>query len=156
MNSTLLRRFLVTTDSPAPALLRVPLAAVMFAHGAQKAFGWFGGFGFDGTMGYFTDTLGMPYALGLGTILIEVLGSPALAAGFLTRAWAVGIVAIMVGAVTVGGHLDNGFFMNWSGSQAGEGVELHLLVVSIAVTLLLLGGGRASVDLALARRRPRG
>lgn len=146
------QKFLATSDSTAPAILRLPLAAIMFAHGAQKAFGWFGGFGFDGTMGYFTETLGMPYVLGLATVLIEVGGSVALAAGFLTRAWAVGVAAIMVGAVTVGGHLEHGFFMNWYGSGTGEGYEFHLLALAMAAALAVAGGGRASVDRVLARR----
>ena len=147
-----LHRILETSRSAAPPILRIPLAAVMFAHGAQKAFGWFGGFGYDGTMQYFTGSLGLPAAVGFATIAVEVVGSVALAAGFLTRAWAVAIAAIMVGAVTVGGHIDHGFFMNWYGTAQGEGFEFHLLALSMAAVLAVLGGGRGSVDGVLARR----
>ena len=73
--------------------------------------------------------------------------------GVLTRLGALGIGAIMVGAIAMV-HAPNGFFMNWMGNQKGEGFEYHLIAIALAVVLLALGGGAASIDRLLARRRP--
>jgi len=127
------------------------LAVVIFPHGAQKVLGWFGGYGWDGTMGYLTGTIGLPTALAALVILIEFLGPVALLLGLCTRFAALGVLAVMVGAVqTV--HRANGFFMNWTGKQGGEGYEYHLLAIGIALALILLGGGALSVDRKLAPR----
>jgi putative oxidoreductase len=127
-------------------VLRIGLASVMWPHGAQKAFGWFGGYGVAGTQEYFTETLGMPWLLGAFVIAIELLGPVLLLAGAATRLVAAGFVAVMVGAISVGGHARHGFFMNWFGNQAGEGFEFHLLMITGAVVLILAGGGPVSVD----------
>jgi putative oxidoreductase len=140
-----------TDDSTRNLWLRLVLAGVMAPHGAQKLLGWFGGYGFSGTMGFFTDKLGVPAPLALLVIVAESFGALALAAGFLTRAAAAGIVAVMAGAVVMA-HAPHGFFMNWYGNQAGEGFEYHLLVVGMAAVLVATGAGRASVDAWLARR----
>jgi putative oxidoreductase len=145
-----MRALFQTDDSIAPVLLRIALAVVIFPHGAQKLLGWFGGFGFSGTMGSFTGTLGIPWILGLLAIVAEFFGPVALVLGFLTRVAAFGIGCNMVGAVLLV-HAPNGFFMNWSGQQQGEGFEFHLLALGIAVALILTGGGRASVDASVAR-----
>jgi putative oxidoreductase len=137
---------LVHTDGDRVSLgLRLALAAVIFPHGAQKLLGWFGGYGFSGTMGFFTEQLGLPGLLAFLVIFIEFFGALALAAGVLGRAAAAGIAAVMIGAV-VTTHLPNGFFMNWSGTQSGEGFEFHLLAVGIAAALVIKGSGAASVD----------
>lgn len=141
-----------TDDALAPAVLRVVLGAVMFPHGAQKLLGWFGGPGFRGTMGFFTGTMHLPALLAVLVIVAESFGAIALVAGLLTRVAAAGIAAVMVGAI-VTTHAANGFFMNWFGNQAGEGFEYHLLAIGIAVALMITGGGRASLDHALASRR---
>jgi putative oxidoreductase len=59
----MLRKLFATDDSAATAILRLVLGVVFFAHGAQKMLGWFGGFGFSGTMGYFTGTMHIPAPL---------------------------------------------------------------------------------------------
>ena len=124
---------------------RVVLGCVMFPHGAQKLFGWFGGFGFTNTMTYFTETAGLPWIIAFLIIMGESLGSLGLIVGFFTRLSALGLICIMVGAIiTV--HIPNGLFMNWLGKQAGEGFEYHLLVIGISIPLLLSGGGKFSVD----------
>ena len=133
-------------------VLRIALAVVMWPHGAQKMLGWFGGFGFSGVQGYFTETLGMPWLLGLVVIVLEFAGPVLLVVGFATRAVAAGLGAVMIGAVLLGGHLQHGFFMNWYGNQSGEGFEFHVLALGIAVALSLAGGGAASVDAALRDR----
>ena len=103
-------------------------------------------------MGYFTETLGIPYAFGLLAITAEFVGGLALLFGLLTRVAAFGIgTTMMVAALTV--HAEFGFFMNWFGSQEGEGVEFFLLAIGIALALLIGGGGRWSADRVLARDR---
>ena len=124
---------------------RMILGCVMFPHGAQKLFGWFGGFGFTNTMTYFTETAGLPWIIAFLVIMGESLGSLGLIVGFFTRLSAFGLICIMVGAIiTV--HIPNGLFMNWFGKQAGEGFEYHLLVIGISIPLLISGGGKYSVD----------
>lgn len=141
-----------TRNEFAPLLLRLTLAVVIFPHGAQKVLGWFGGYGWDGTMGYLTGTIGLPTAVAALVILIEFLGPVALLLGFCTRLAALGIVAVMVGAIqTV--HRANGFFMNWGNAPtAKEGFEYHLLAIGIAVALLVAGAGSLSIDRKLAPR----
>lgn len=144
-----LGKLMTTDDGWAPLVLRLTLGVVIFPHGAQKLLGWFGGYGFEGTMGYFTQQIGLPYLLGLLVILIEFFGSLALVVGALTRLAALGIGAVMIGAIATV-HAGNGFFMNWSGQQAGEGFEYHLLVLGIVLALLVAGAGRWSVDRAIS------
>lgn len=133
-------------------LVRLSIAVVVAAHGTQKLFGWFGGFGFDGTMGFFTQTIGLPYILALGIIIIETLGMIALALGAFSRTISYGLIAIMIGAiVTV--HLPNGFFMNWFGSQTGEGFEFHLLLISLSAVIAINGGGALSIDEQLLKKK---
>jgi len=120
----------------------------MFPHGAQKLFGWFGGFGFTNSMTYFTQTTGLPWIIAFLIIMGESLGSLGLIVGFFTRLSALGLICIMVGAIiTV--HIPNGFFMNWFGKQAGEGFEYHLLVIGMSIPLLISGGGKYSVDVLI-------
>jgi putative oxidoreductase len=142
-------RWLLSTDaSVIQLLLRWTLAIVIFPHGAQKALGWFGGYGFKGTMGYFKQSF--PAPLGFLAIVAEFLGSIGLAIGLLTRVAAFGIACVMVVAVLTT-HTPHGFFMNWYGSQKGEGFEFHLLVLGIALALMLGGAGLWSVDALFAR-----
>jgi putative oxidoreductase len=147
----LLARALATDASWTQALLRVTLGAVMFPHGAQKALGWFGGYGFSGTMNFFTEKAGLPTLIAFLVIAFEFAGSILLLAGLGTRFAAAGIAAVMIGAITTV-HASNGFFMNWFGNQAGEGFEYHLLVLGLALALILRGGGRASLDRSLSAR----
>lgn len=146
----MLKRLFDTDDSYTQLVLRATLALVMFPHGAQKLLGWFGGYGFSGTMGFFTQQVGIPAVLGFLVIVAEFFGALALAAGLLTRVAAMGVIAVMIGAVlTV--HLPHGFFMNWSGAQAGEGVEYHLLAIAIATAVAIRGPGRFALDEVVQR-----
>ncbi len=140
---------LQTDSSNARFGQRVVLAAVIFPHGAQKLLGWFGGYGFDGTMGFLTGQVGLPWIVALTVIIAESVGALALAAGFFSRIAALGIVSVMIGAVATS-HLSHGFFMNWSGRQGGEGFEYHLLVLALALPVVVLGGGRYALDRVLA------
>ncbi len=144
-----IRALLSTTPGSAAPVLRLTLALVMFPHGAQKAFGVFGGYGFSGTMSFLTGHIGLPSILAALVIAIELLAPLALLIGVLTRPAALGLIAIMVGAIATV-HAPIGFFMNWSGQQPGEGFEYHLLVIGMAAALLATGGGSASLDRRLA------
>jgi len=145
----MLKRLFQTNDDAAIMILRVLLGVVFFPHGMQKLLGWFGGYGFDGTMGFFTGTLGIPAVFAVLAILAEGLGALGLITGFLTRLSAFGIGVNMAVAVLML-HFQNGFFMNWSGKQAGEGYEYHLLVIAMSIVLLIKGGGKWSVDRIVA------
>ena len=142
--SRLLPSLVATGDSLAATVLRLALGLMILPHGLQKTLGWFGGYGFKGSMGYLTDTVGAPWLLALLAILAESVGGLMLLAGFGTRVAALGVGGVMLVAATM--HWSNGFFMNWFGQQKGEGVEFHLLALGIAAALLVLGGGRFSVD----------
>jgi putative oxidoreductase len=145
------KKLLATSNDPAFTVLRVLLAIVFFPHGAQKLFGWFGGGGASGTIAFFQQTWGIPVYLTVLVILVESVGAVSLVAGFMTRVWAAGLAIDMVVAVYLN-HLGNGFFMNWSGRQGGEGFEFHILAFAIAVALVIGGGGAWSVDRAVVGR----
>lgn len=147
--SSFFSSLVATGDSFAPTVLRLTLGVMMFPHGAQKLLGWFGGFGFRGSMGYFTGTVGAPWIVGFLVILGEFFGPLLLIAGLGTRFAAASLALIMLGAAWQ--LRENGFFMNWFGQQKGEGIELFLLVFGLAVALVITGGGRFSLD-ALLRR----
>lgn len=140
-----------TDESWAGLILRLTLGLVMFPHGAQKLMGWYGGFGFSGTMGFFTDAMHLPWIIAFLVIIGEFFGSLGLLVGFLTRFNAASLGVIMIGAI-VTSHIPHGFFMNWAGKQAGEGYEYHLLVIGIGLALLVTGAGRWSLDRIIAEK----
>ena len=144
-SSGILTRILSTDRSVSPVVLRVALALVMFPHGAQKLLGWFGGYGFSGTMDFLTAQVGLPWVAALLVVLLESVGPLLLLAGLGTRVVAAGFAAIMVGAIATV-HAPHGFFMNWYGAQQGEGFEYHLLVIGMSLALVVAGAGRWSVD----------
>ena len=144
-------RKLVATDSDyATTILRLVLGVIFFAHGAQKMLGWFGGYGFSGTMAYFTGPAHIPAVFAFLAIAAEFFGGLGLLFGFLTRIAAFGIsVNMLVAIATV--HSAAGFFMNWTGTQKGEGFEYHLLVLAMTAFLMIRGGGAFSLDRAITR-----
>ncbi len=127
------------------------LGVIFFAHGAQKMLGWFGGYGFAGTMGFFTGVMHIPALFAFLAIAAEFFGGLGLIFGFLTRIAAFGIFSNMVVAVAMV-HRHFGFFVNWTGAQKGEGYEYHLLVLAITAFLMIRGAGAASVDRMLSLR----
>jgi len=149
-----MKSFFDTRPTWSAMVLRLGLAGVILPHGFGKLLGWFGGFGFSGTMGFFTHKMHIPAPLAFLVIIGESLGSVALLLGFLTRFVAVSFVMIMLGAIFLV-HIQNGFFMNWYGTKAGEGYEYHLLVIAMSISLLLSGGGKASVDGVIAEKLDR-
>ena len=150
------RKLVATHSDYGMFIVRVALAAVIFPHGAQKLFGWFGGPGFAKSLEVFSAAWGIHPALTTLVILGESLGAVALALGLVGRFQAFGIAAAMAGAIYyVTGA--NGFFMNWFGNQAGEGYEFHLLTIAMALAVMVRGSGALSLDRVLAGwldRRP--
>jgi putative oxidoreductase len=146
----MLNNLLRTDDSVLPFIARVTVGSVIFAHGAQKLFGWFGGGGWNNTMKFFTEW-GFPAILVAMLILAESLGMLALIAGFFSRVWAAVLAVIMVVAVVKANHFRY-FFMNWYAERRGEGFEYHVLVLGFVAIILVAGGGRWSVDRALMTR----
>jgi len=140
-----------TNNSFAPTLARITLGLVMFPHGAQKVLGWFGGYGFHGSMNFFTEQMHIPAVFAVLAIAAEFLGSLGLITGFLSRIAALGIAMNMIVAVKMV-HAANGFFINWFGNQKGEGYEYHILAVGLALIVIIYGAGKASVDAAIAGR----
>src|SRR6266436_654469 len=140
-----------TDHNLSPLIARLILGLVMFPHGVQKALGWFGGYGFNGTMQFFTGQMHIPALFAFLAIAAEFAGSIGLITGFLSRVAALGIaVEMMVAIIMV--HGANGFFMNWYGNQKGEGFEYHLLTLGLAVGVILAGAGKWSIDSALSQR----
>ncbi len=146
------KKLIQTNDDLGATLIRVALGIVIFPHGAQKLLGWFGGYGVEGTLGYFSSAHGIPAVFGMLAIIAEFFGSIALVLGFLGRVSAFGIAATMVVAVLTS-HLGNGFFMNWTGQGAGEGFEYHILAVAMAAVVMIKGSGAYSIDRVLASDR---
>jgi len=145
------RKLIATDKDTATTVLRLVLGLVFFAHGAQKMLGWFGGYGFSGTMGFFTGMLHIPAPFAFLAIAAEFFGGLGLVFGLLTRVAAFGIFCNMIVAVAMVHH-QFGFFMNWAGTQKGEGYEFHLLALAALVLLMIRGAGAASVDRMLYSR----
>ena len=138
-------RIVRTNNDWAMTIVRLILGVVFFAHGAQKVLGWFGGYGFQATMGMFTQKLGIPAPFALLAIAAEFLGGLGLLLGFLSRIAALGIMTNMLVAIFMI-HRHIGFFMNWAGNQRGEGYEFHLLVLGLGVAIVAKGAGALSID----------
>jgi putative oxidoreductase len=145
------KKLLVTSNDSTLAFMRVMLGIVFFPHGAQKVLGWFGGYGFSPTMGFFTSQLHIPAPLAFLAVCAEFFGSLGLIFGFLTRIAAFGIAFEMLVAVLMV-HIHMGFFMNWLGNQKGEGFEYHLLVLALAIPIMIRGAGAFSIDRALSAK----
>lgn len=150
--NTMIKKFFAT-DSQNWSLLisRLALGIVILPHGMQKALGSFGGYGFEGTLGAFTS-MGMPLLLGVLVILAEFVGSIGVILGAGTRFMAFSIFLTLGGAMFLGGHVNNGFFMNWFGAQAGEGMEYFILVLGLAASLMVSGSGKFSVDNLISKK----
>ena len=146
-----MKKIFATNENSSAPIIRIVLGLILFPHGAQKLLGWFGGYGFDGTMGFLTGSVGLPWIMGFLVIIIEFFGALALIFGFATRIVSIGLIALFAGIVFTG-HLDNGFFMNWNGQQKGEGYEYHLLVIGMALSLLVSGAGKWSADYAIQKK----
>ena len=142
---------ILNTESNWGALVaRLTLGIVLFPHGAQKMWGLFGGYGFAGTMDFFTNQIHLPWIVAFAVIMIEFFGSIFLILGFASRLWSLAIAGLFIGIIFTT-HLEHGFFMNWFGNQAGEGYEYALLIIGIAVAVLVNGSGKYALDTQLAK-----
>jgi putative oxidoreductase len=148
----MLRNILKTRQGFDLTVLRVILGIVMFAHGAQKMLGIFGGYGWSGTMQFFTETMHMSYLTSVLTIFIEFFGALMLITGFFTRIAALGMFGLFTGII-YNVAFPNGFFMNWGGKNPGEGYEYHLLVLGMSLALLIGGAGSLSIDHKLSSKK---
>lgn len=142
------KRLFQTPDDKVLTVLRLVLGVVFLAHGSQKMLGWFGGYGFKGTMGFFTQAMHIPAVFAFLAIAAEFFGGLGLLLGLLSRIAAFGITVTMLVAIFMV-HLPNGLFMNWTGQQKGEGIEYHLLVLAITIALMIRGAGAFSLDRAI-------
>lgn len=140
-----------TTNDLTLTVIRLVFGVVFFAHGAQKMLGWFGGRGFSGTMVFFTERLGIAAPLAAAAIVVEFLCGLGLIVGLLGRVAALGIICKMLVAIQ-GDAVHNGFFMNWAGTDRGEGYEFHLLAIALGLAILIKGSGAVSVDRLLCSR----
>ena len=132
-----------TENDYAVTAMRLILGITFFAHGAQKALGWFGGPGFAETIGMFSK-MGIGEPLAVLAIAAEFLGGLGLIAGLLARIAALGVMINMLVAIILV-HLRVGFFMNWAGNQGG-----HLLAIALAIGILVKGAGALSIDRVVA------
>ena len=147
----MLSKIIRTSDDKVLTILRLALAIVVFPHGAQKVLGWFGGFGPSGTYGFLTQQMHIPAVLAILVFAAEFLGPIGLFVGFLSRIAAFGIAVDFAVALFMV-HLPNGFFMNWSGQQKGEGIEFFFLAIGIAIAIMIGGGGAFSIDRMLTTK----
>jgi len=145
-----LRTLFKTDESYTPLIARLALGLAIFPHGAQKALGWFGGYGFGATMNFFTGQMHIPALFAFLAIAAEFAGAIGLITGFISRIAAFGIATTMLVAAFMV-HVSNGFFMNWLGNQKGEGFEYHILALGLALIVVVAGGGKWSVDSLLSR-----
>ena len=143
-----MKPILATANDTTIAICRLVLGVIFFVHGAQLTLGWFGGYGFRGTMHFMTAGLGIPAIFAAVGILAQFFGGLGLVVGLLGRVAAFGIACAMIVAI-IKVHLPVGFFMNWYGVQKGEGYEYHLLVLALCLLILVKGSGALSLDLVL-------
>jgi putative oxidoreductase len=141
----MIRKLTATDNDVATTVLRLVLGVIFFAHGAQKMLGWFGGYGFTGTMGFFTGVMHIPAVFALLAIAAEFFGGIGLVVGLFTRVAAFGVMCNMIMAIAMV-HGRFGFWKNWTGTQKGEGFEYHLLLIAASAFLIIRGAGAASVD----------
>src|SRR5712664_4712672 len=146
----MIRKLYATDNDSTAAILRLVLGVVFFAHGAQKTLGWFGGFGFSATMGFFTQQAHIPAPLAFLAICAEFIGGIGLILGLLGRVAAFGIACNMIVAIAMV-HWRFGLFANWYGNQKGEGIEFHLLAIAAALVIMIKGSGAFSIDRALSK-----
>jgi putative oxidoreductase len=135
-------------------ILRFTLGSVILPHGAQKLLGWFGGYGFSGTMNYFTEVVHLPWIVGFAVIMLETFGALLLILGFGTRILGILMSILMLGII-FSVHIENGFFMNWFGNQKGEGIEYFLLAIGLGLGVVVNGAGIYSIDAVISRQQPK-
>ena len=146
MNKQLLKNIFTTNNSIANIMLRVPVGIILAAHGSQKLFAWFGGYGLEGT-GQWMESIGLApgFLMALLAGSAEFFGGIALMLGFLTRPAAIVSTFTMIIAI-FSVHFSNGLFMS------NNGYEFALSLLAVNVALAIQGGGKYSVDSAIANK----
>ena len=146
MNTQNIKQLLSTQAGLAALILRIPVGIILIAHGAQKLFGWFGGYGLEGT-GQWMASIGLEpgYLMALMAGSAEFFGGIALVLGLLTRPAALVVAFTMVVAI-VTTHLSNGLFMS------NNGYEYALTLLAASLALMVQGGGSLSADKQLSTR----
>ncbi len=145
-----IQRILQSDAAISALVLRIPLGIILAAHGAQKLFGWFGGYGLEGT-GQWMASIGLEpgYLMALAAGSAEFFGGIALILGLLTRPAAL-VAAVTMAVALVVVHLPNGLFLS------NDGYEFALALLAVSVALVFQGGGALSVDRVLVRQVPGG
>ncbi|MBC3757466.1 DoxX family protein [Hyunsoonleella sp. SJ7] len=141
----MIREILKTNENWGQLIARLTLGFVLFPHGAQKMLGLFGGYGYTATMDALTNQMQLPSIIAFLVIIIEFFGAILLILGFATRVWSLAIVFLFIGIIFTA-QFEHGFFMNWFGAQKGEGYEYSLLIIGLAITAVINGAGKLSVD----------
>ena len=134
------------------SIARWTLGLVIFPHGAQKLLGLFGGYGYSATMESLTTQMGLPGIVAFSVIMIEFFGSISLVLGFFSRFWALSLAGMFTGII-ITTQLEHGFFMNWFGNQAGEGYEYSLLIIGLALSVVVNGSGKWSIDSLISKNK---
>ena len=134
-----------TSTGWVPAIARLVLGIIFFAHGAEKMLGWFGGAGFNATLQTLTKQLRIPAPIAVLVMSAELFGGLGLIVGLLSRIAAAGIVLTMLGAIAIVNR-HYGLFMDWYGNRKGHGFEYHLLAIALAVVVIVKGAGAFSID----------
>ncbi|XCF07135.1 DoxX family protein [Tamlana crocina] len=141
----MIRKILKTNENWGQLISRLTLGLVLFPHGAQKMLGLFGGYGYTATMDALTHQMQLPSIIAFLVIIIEFFGAIFLILGCATRVWSLAIVFLFIGIIFTA-QFEHGFFMNWFGAQKGEGYEYSLLIIGLAITAVINGAGKLSVD----------
>lgn len=145
-NNTFLQRLVASDAGASSLILRLALGVILAAHGAQKLFGWFGGYGLEAT-GQWMASVGFTpgYLMALLAGSAEFFGGIALVLGLLTRPAALVAAFTLLMAMTV--HIGNGLFLS------NNGYEFALILLAASLALAIQGGGTFSVDARLSRAR---
>ncbi|WP_160966899.1 DoxX family protein [Pseudomaricurvus sp. HS19] len=140
MIKQIINKFSPSTGGYDDLALRIPAGIIFMAHGAQKLFGWFGGYGLEGT-GQWMASIGLEpgYLMALGAGSAEFFGGLFLLLGLLTRPAAL-VLAVTMAVAILSVHIGNGLFM------ANNGYEFGLALLAISVALLIRGAGIVSLD----------
>ena len=140
---TMIEKILQTHADYGCTFLRTIAGIIIFPYGMQKLLGWFDGVGIKGTLEQMTVRK-IPQFIGWLIIIGQSFGSIALIFGFLGRIAAGGLFIIFIGALIV--HLPDGWAMNWFGRINGEGIEYHVLLLSLLLIVIVKGSGAMSID----------
>ena len=146
------KTILKTNSNIGFSIARLTLGLVIFPHGAQKLLGLFGGYGYTATMELFTSQMELPSFVAFSIIMIEFFGSISLILGLFSRFWALSLAGMFISIIYTT-QLEHGFFMNWFGNQAGEGYEYSLLIIGLALSIIVNGSGKWSLDKLISTKQ---